>query len=121
MDKLKPTEFSKEIVEFSKLVQETFSNVSKDVKLITANNEKNSKSTNTDISKLKKEISELKLIINSFRSSIVEIDKKMKRRNSIVSESVKPVNKKDDIKYLMSEIADIKLSIKSIERKLKMD
>jgi hypothetical protein len=121
MDKAKPIGFSNEIIEFSKLVQETFSNVSKDVKLITATNDKNTKLTNADINKIKKEIVELKSIINSFKTSIVEIDKKVKRRNSIVTESAKPTNKKDEIKFLMSEIADIKLSIKNIERKLKMD
>ena len=88
---------------------------------IPTTNDKNTKLTNADINKIKKEIVELKSIINSFRSSIIEIDKKVKRRNSIVTESAKPTNKKDEIKFLMSEIADIKLSIKNIERKLKMD
>jgi signal recognition particle subunit SEC65 len=113
--------------EFSKLIDKSFDNVSRDVRNITENNEKVGKKVITlnktikdDIEKVNKDITFLKISINNIKNLIAELDKKVKRNNNS-SQPSKPINHKEDIKELKNELTDIKLSIKNIENKLKMN
>jgi polyhydroxyalkanoate synthesis regulator phasin len=112
--------FSKEIVEFSKIIDETFGNVSKDILTLTTKTEKSNKNIKSDVEKISKEITYLKITFNALKKEMVELTRKVKRNNGSVIQA-KPVSNKEDIKELKSELTELKLSIKKIEQKLKMD
>lgn len=111
--------FSNELIEFSKLIDGSFDNISKDIIELKTNSEKANKVSTTEINKLKKDLVELKGILNGFKQNISLIDKKVKKRN--VVDEPKVINNKDSIKELKTELSDIKVYIKRIEDKLKMN
>ena len=119
MTQNKKREFSNEIIEFSKIIDETFSNVSKDAKQLFELHTKVNKVNKSDLDKIKKDIIELKTSISSLKGLLNEVTIKVKRRPIV--ESVKPINNKKEITELKSEIIKIQDRIKNIEIKLKMD
>lgn len=121
MNKQNEIEFSKELIEFSKLVNNSFENVSKDIKLLTNKNSDSIKISKLDINNIKKEMIDLKMYFNSVKKTLFEINKKLKKNTSIIPEQKRPITNKEDIKILANEISDMKLRIKNIENKLKIN
>ncbi len=124
---MKDKVFSAEIVEFSKVIDETLSYVSKDIKLLGLNTENFDKelsgykrASKTEISNIKKDISNLKNNLIEVRKILTEMSKKIKRTN-VISPPVTKNTNKDEVRELRLEISDLKLTIKNIETKLKMN
>ncbi len=125
MNSTNQTNFSKEIIEFSKILDKTFKNISIDVKILNETMIKMGKNmgslvNKTEINLLKKDLLEMKTSVSQIRSLVLEV-KKTSKKTEIIRENTKVVKKNEDLRDIYLEISELKASIKDIEKKLKMN